>query len=163
MGAPEILGKLNPKTCSFDAGIGGGVPTLTWENIAGALGYCSTEAAMTARAILLHDPDSIRKLIGRLMGVTMRWSLDQDQRLVLVTRVVREEIHPDHCWNCGGRGDAMVGAVKAICAPCGGSGRNASHWSKAEAPAADAVSGCISMWISEAMRHVGNELHDLDT
>lgn len=160
MGAPEQLAKLNPKSCRFDTGSGGGVPDLTWENMAGALGMCSVDSATAARAILLQDAQAIRLLVGRLMGVTMRWQMTMEQRYALVIRIVREEIHPDHCATCGGRGEAMIGDLREVCPSCHGSGLKKSTWTQIEAPAADAVSAVISGWLSEAMGHVSNELHD---
>lgn len=157
MGSPENLAILNAKTVKYDTGSGGGIPDLTWENMAGALGMCSAPAAMAARAILLHDPQSIRQLVGRLMGQTMRFDLGIEQRRSLVLRIVREEIHPDHCGTCGGRGEAMVGEVRVVCPTCSGSGRRNVGFAHNEEAPAGAVSATLSMWLSEALACVARE------
>ena len=159
MGAPERLAILNAKTVHWDTGEGG-VHENTWENLAGALGLCSRDGAMTARAILLLDPQSVRSLIGRLMGVTMRFNLASEQRVALVTRLVREEIQPNRCGNCEGRGEAMLGAQKVVCPVCGGTGLRRRRFAPSEEAAAHAVSTTISMWLSDALSHIAREEDD---
>ena len=161
MSAPERLAILNAKTVRWDTGAGG-ISENTWENVAGALGLCSRDGAMTARAILLQDPQNIRALIGRLMGVTMRFNLAIEQRVALVTRIVREEIQPNHCGNCDGRGEAMIGTKKVVCPTCGGTGLRRRRFAPSEEAAAHVVSTTISMWLSDALSHFARESDDAD-
>lgn len=87
----RLMGRLNPATCRFDIGRGG-IPELTPQDIAGALGMVHDEFAREVFCAIWW-PDGARLTVRdlqRMIGFKQRTEIDRQWRAVQVARL---ELH----------------------------------------------------------------------
>jgi len=105
------------------------IAQLTWEDVTFALGTIEdTAPSLLVRLKYGNEPQAGRQLLRRLKGYAhiavsqtrLELSLEAIKRLAETALEV--SVIPPICPTCGGRKEAMIGNLKVICEPCGGSG-----------------------------------------
>ena len=93
-----------------------------WEDIAHALGACSSEGAELLRFMYAGEAHSGRAVMGRLQGYLLGFELEGQMRLTVADLALRVYVAPPLCQGCAGHGFYMRGPQVVSCAACGGTG-----------------------------------------
>ena len=108
----------------------GGIPNLTAEDIAHALGLIQhSEARLFARVKYAHQFEYAEGVALSIRRKTMLEKLDNNWRisrkeflLDMAYMILAEAIDPHLCPDCAGRGQGIVDNLVVICSSCGGTG-----------------------------------------
>ena len=176
----ELLAFLTAKTQRFQVSPGG-IPTLTPEDIAHALGLIKIpEAALYARVKYAGDPglEKLALAIRRwalLRKANAAWRIPRKDFLLDIARlVVWEDIDPHTCTTCFGRAEVRPKSGPVIlCNACRGTGRqqirdcdrarlvglSRSSWSDPWADRCREIQiGTVDLWKSIFLSSVGKRL-----
>jgi hypothetical protein len=126
----EDIALLEPHACSMRPGVDGNpIASMSWEDLCFALGCLGDSApSLVVRAKYGNEAQAARDLLRRLRGAVISMSAHRGWNLAVsdVTRLAQVSLEayilPPLCSVCGGRREAMIGALRVVCGGCEGSG-----------------------------------------
>ena len=127
---PEKLSMLGPKSIKME-GVGGGIPDITPEDIAGAMRHLHwLEYDLLD---VKYCGGSINRR-GRIMSMVNGYFLtkfrknDKEELARMANDVVNEYISPNRCPSCHGTKEAVIANKTVVCPDCNGTGFKYQSW-----------------------------------